>query len=268
MKLLTINTHSLIEKNYKDKLEIFVNVISEIKPDIIAMQEVNQTSDAHILSPRLYQGNFKFEQRVQIKSDNHAANINRLLRECGINYNWIWLGIKRGFEKYDEGVALFSLSPIVNAKVITLSKNDDFFDWHTRKALGIKTADDVWYYSTHFGWWKDDSESFKNQWEAFENGVKSDNNIWLMGDFNTTPDGESYKLVKNSSWYDSYVLADEKDNGVTVSGSIAGWCNNKDDKRIDYIFTNRYNKVKSSKVVFNGINKAVVSDHFGVLVTI
>ena len=49
MKLLTINTHSLIEDNYRKKLDIFVDVIYRIRPDIIAMQEVNQTINAPII---------------------------------------------------------------------------------------------------------------------------------------------------------------------------------------------------------------------------
>ena len=43
IKLLTLNTHSLIENNYKTKLKIFTDAILQEKPDIIALQEVNQT---------------------------------------------------------------------------------------------------------------------------------------------------------------------------------------------------------------------------------
>ena len=50
MKLLTINTHSLIEDDYRKKLDIFVDAIYRIRPDIIAMQEVNQTNNAPIIS--------------------------------------------------------------------------------------------------------------------------------------------------------------------------------------------------------------------------
>ena len=45
MKLLTLNTHSLVEENYSEKLSIFVKAVAEIKPDIIALQEVNQPKD-------------------------------------------------------------------------------------------------------------------------------------------------------------------------------------------------------------------------------
>ncbi len=42
MKLITLNTHSLIEEHYEKKLRAFAEVIRKEKPDILAMQEVNQ----------------------------------------------------------------------------------------------------------------------------------------------------------------------------------------------------------------------------------
>ena len=38
MKILTINTHSLQEENYEQKLQWFIEGILKEKPDIIAMQ--------------------------------------------------------------------------------------------------------------------------------------------------------------------------------------------------------------------------------------
>ena len=45
MKIMTINTHSYIEDDAEKKLDIFIDTIMRIKPDIIAMQEVNQKAD-------------------------------------------------------------------------------------------------------------------------------------------------------------------------------------------------------------------------------
>ena len=36
------------------------------------------------------------------------------------------------------------------------------------------------------------------------------------------------------------------------------------DKRIDYIFINKKVKVLKSSVIFNGKNKPIISDHYGV----
>ena len=46
MKLLTLNTHSLREENQEQKLEWFLEAVMAEKPDIIALQEVNQTVSA------------------------------------------------------------------------------------------------------------------------------------------------------------------------------------------------------------------------------
>ena len=46
MKILTLNTHSLQEENYHQKLAWFVEQILRKRPDLIALQEVNQSISA------------------------------------------------------------------------------------------------------------------------------------------------------------------------------------------------------------------------------
>ena len=46
MKILTLNTHSHLEPDYEKKLSEFVKAVCEIKPDIIALQEVNQSIES------------------------------------------------------------------------------------------------------------------------------------------------------------------------------------------------------------------------------
>ena len=43
MKLMTLNTHSLAEPEYERKLAVFAQVAARNMPDVIALQEVNQT---------------------------------------------------------------------------------------------------------------------------------------------------------------------------------------------------------------------------------
>ena len=45
MKLLTLNTHSLAEPGYVEKTEQFIEMLSKEQPDIVALQEVNQSQD-------------------------------------------------------------------------------------------------------------------------------------------------------------------------------------------------------------------------------
>ena len=46
MKIMTLNTHSLAEPEYESKLAAFAGSLVQIKPDIIALQEVNQSMSA------------------------------------------------------------------------------------------------------------------------------------------------------------------------------------------------------------------------------
>lgn len=45
MKLLTLNTHSLEEPGYVEKTEKFIEMLSKEQPDIVALQEVNQSQN-------------------------------------------------------------------------------------------------------------------------------------------------------------------------------------------------------------------------------
>ena len=91
-----------------------------------------------------------------------------------------------------------------------------------------------------------------------------------MGDFNNNAlvRNEGYDYLINKGLIDTYCIAEEKDSGVTVKGEIAGWEAQGEDKRLDLILSNKEIKVKKSNVIFNEINKQVISDHYGVEVFI
>ena len=96
---------------------------------------------------------------VLLKADNHAAAVARMLKERGVQYHWSWLPAKIGYDRYDEGMAVFSRAPITAAENLLLSKSSDYNYWKTRRVLGI-CAGDVWYYAVHLGWWNDEEEPF------------------------------------------------------------------------------------------------------------
>ena len=87
-----------------------------------------------------------------------------------------------------------------------------------------------------------------------------------MGDFNTNmlKDKEDYENILNQGLLDTYQLAEKKDDGITVGGDIDGWQGQKEKKKLDYIFLTKELKVKESKVIFNGKNYPVISDHYGI----
>ena len=93
MKILTLNTHSLQEENYTQKLDWFVETILKEQPDIIAMQEVNQTADAELMPEAMLAGQYPVPGSVTVRMDNHAANIAYRLRQAGLECYWAWLPI-------------------------------------------------------------------------------------------------------------------------------------------------------------------------------
>ena len=42
----------------------------------------------------------------------------------------------------------------------------------------------------------------------------------------------------------------------------------KNEKRLDYIFCNTQADVRTSNVICNGKNASIVSDHYGVMITV
>lgn len=272
MKLLTLNTHSLVEENYIEKLEHFVWAVSEEQPDVIALQEVNQSCFAAEIPARQLKG-FTFCGNIPVRADNHAYRAVKMLSEKDIDYCWTWLGMKQGYGRYDEGIGLLSKSPILEADVKLISAIDDYNNWKTRKIIGIRTEScpEEWFYSVHLGWWDDSEEPFQPQWKKLVAHVSNKGRVWLMGDFNSPAKvrGEGYDMIRKYGWHDSFVLAENKDAGYTVGGVIDGWRDKLSDAkgmRIDQIWCSEKTEVASSRVIFNGKNRPVVSDHYGVII--
>lgn len=275
MKILTLNTHSLIEKNYEEKLMQFVDMVKIERPGIIGLQEVNQSIDAPIRPSVMLKGYTRCKgYSGVVRMDNHAARVAELLLENGLTYYWTWIPIKLGYGIYDEGIALFSDKPILETRQIPTSRVQDYHNWKTRKILGIKTAHDGenWYYNVHMGWWDDAEEPFRDQWNKVEDALRDlDGNVWIMGDFNSPAQvrNEGYDYVAHYGWKDSYIMAAEKDGGNTVNGVIDGWRDKgitDSGMRIDLIWSKNEVEVKGSRVVFNGKEYPVVSDHYGVII--
>lgn len=269
--MLTLNTHSLIEQNYEEKLVYFVNAIVKYEPDIIALQEVNQTSDESSLSDKFLTGYTQCQSAIPLKKDNHAYRVVKLLLEKNINYYWTWLPIKNGYDKYDEGLAILSKKEILETDTVLVSCINDYNNWKTRKILGIYSGDE-WFYSVHLGWWDDKSDPFSDQWSRLSKHLTGKENVWLMGDFNNCAEirNEGYDLIKNSGWQDTFEIAREKDDGITVGTVIDGWKDKITDTngmRIDFIWTNSENRIERTNVIFNGKNEPVIS-HYGVMITV
>lgn len=261
MKLLTLNCHAWEEENQLEKIGFLAQAIKEKSYDVIALQEVNQSIAEQNIDKNL-------------KQDNFAVVLLHELKKIGVaDYSLVWDFSHFSFEKYEEGLAILTKHPILEEHSFFVSKILDPNRWITRKIVGVKInchGMPISFYSCHTGWWHDEEEPFKQQADSLLEQVSKDGLFFLLGDFNNNAllKGEGYEHLMSHGLYDTYSLANEKDEGITVKGKIAGWSNNKEDLRIDLILTNEPLPVASSKVIFNGINKPVVSDHFGVEVEV
>ena len=251
MKLLTLNCHSWQEENQIDKIKYLAKIIIEKDYDVIALQEVSQSVSAESVDSKL-------------KKDNFALLLQQELDE----YNFYWDFSHIGYDIYEEGLAIFTKHKIINFESFFITKNEDRSYWKTRKIIKMTISyngKDLDFYSCHVGWWNDEEEPFKNQIDNIMKKV-NDTTTFLMGDFNNNAfiKCEGYDYLMEKGLKDLYLLSEEKDSGVTVKGKIAGWDENEEKLRLDLMLSNKDVKVKTAKVVFNGKNKDIISDHYGV----
>ncbi len=262
MKILTLNTHSYQEENQLEKLEYLAKIIKEEGYDVIALQEVNQFNSCDVIDG-------------EIKKSNYLLLLCNKLKEFGLNYNFRWDYHHVGYDIYDEGTGILYKGDALLTEGDFVGNSKDTNFWKTRKftmtslEIGKEVVD---FYSCHLGWWNDPDNPFEKQVDdLLDHMKKRGNKAFLMGDFNNSASikNEGYDYLIKKGLYDTYALAEKKDNGITVSGVIAGWegkCS--DSKRIDFIFTNKIVDIKSSLTIFNGENRDIISDHFGVQITL
>lgn len=279
MKILTINIHSHFNKMTEEQFQMALNHLSDLiirdSLDFIALQECSQTCQENV-AEGTYPGSFCpiKTDTIPIRKDNFALLLAKALEEKGKKYYWSWTGAKIGYDLFDEGLAVFSLHPIVDVEAFYFSKQADYHNWKSRKTIGAciqYEGKKHWFYSVHMGWWKDEEEPFVSQMNLLqEKLMEKEENVFLLGDFNSQADirGEGYDYVKELGWQDTYLLAREKDDGITVPGTIDGWKEIDEGMRIDYIFSKESMEVLSSQVVFNGKEEVVISDHFGVMIQV
>lgn len=271
LRLLTLNTHSLMEADNAFCLRTLAQAIIREKVDVIALQEVNQSANApQAEAKRLAELHFvPCEREKPIREDNFALALSQLLLAQDARFFWTWAYAHQGYRIYEEGVALLSRTPITGMKAATVSTPQGRC---SRKIAAIRTQalhGQSWFYSVHMGWWQDAEDPFAGQWQRLVALAAQDaDSGYLLGDFNSPAHvrGEGYDLVASSGWEDCFIRARKKDAGATVAGQIDGWRQGAvDPMRIDFAFTNHPGTTLSSRVIFGGDFYPVISDHFGVL---
>lgn len=276
MKLITLNSHSLIEEHYEEKFSRFIKGILAERPDLLALQEVNQDmTEAEVPLSELKETGFHPvpSSPVPIRRGNHGLRCAEELARLGFPLHWTWVSAKTGYDRFDEGLALFSPFPIRYPDAFYLTNSQSYQNWRTRKALlaAFETPWGLQYVcNLHMGRWEDEEEPFALQWQRLSSRLASlkEQRIWLMGDFNAPAHrrGQSLDMILEQGWLDTCRLAghpEDDPRDYTVEDGIDGWEDRSlgGGMRIDYIFTNHPVSVSSSRVIFHPERYGTVSDH-------
>ncbi|MEI5993748.1 endonuclease/exonuclease/phosphatase family protein [Candidatus Enterococcus mansonii] len=272
MKVLTLNTHSWLEDHPLDKLKQLAEQIIKEDYAVIALQEVNQRIDS--LPVGAIENFHPTDNQLPIHEDNFAYLLVQYLKEHDCHYHWSWAYNHIGYSIYHEGVALLSKQPIQPEAVVISSKNDPT-DYRTRVLLIGQTKlgeKNITALSCHYSWWTE-TDGFAYEWAQTEKALQNHTRPFLiMGDFNNPASAKQpgYQLVLNSSLklQDSFTSATTRIGEHTVEKAIDGWGDNQEHLRIDYIFASQEFEIKNYQIVFDGKNTPIISDHFGVEVTI
>lgn len=274
MKLLTLNVHAWLEVDQMKKLDQLIDRLVEANYDVIAFQEINQA----ILDPTIQTTSYIEPKsdplKIPVKKSNFANLIVERLRQKGLDYYWTWTASHVGYDIFDEGLAILSKEPL-NASGYLLSNDYEYSDIGRRNALvaDIEIADGLYtVVNVHLSWWETKGELyFQREWDELLKRIPN-NRLIIMGDFNNEAEKPKtgYQYIQETAPFlnDSYNVADRVEGKNTMSGKIDGWANTTDGKRIDYIFVSNDLHIKQHKVVFDGINSPLVSDHFGIEVLI
>ncbi|MBQ8092875.1 MAG: endonuclease/exonuclease/phosphatase family protein [Clostridia bacterium] len=274
LHLLTFNTHSLMNGDDDACLQELADFMIRSSVDVAAFQEVNQYNTAEPVSSQVLDpiGYVSCGCGHPIKDGNYAMCLARILSERGTAYSWTWTYAHIGYGRFDEGMALFSRTPIEEAVSAPVSEQTPDRVLKTpRKVLGIKTgafARSSWFWCFHMGWWSDINDPFTTQWKNAEKIIASHSgSAWLLGDFNSPANrrNEGYDLICQSGFEDCFKRAEQRDDGLTVPGHIDGWRKGTAEAmRLDMIFARQPGRTVSSRKVFDGNNRRIISDHFGV----
>ncbi|MBP6125601.1 MAG: endonuclease/exonuclease/phosphatase family protein [Leptotrichiaceae bacterium] len=257
MKLLTINVHAWIEENQMEKIDILARTIAEKEYDVVAMQEVNQI----MTSPVVYS---------DIREDNYGwVLLQKIAEYTDTVYYYHWSNSHIGYNKYDEGIGILTKHELKNTDDFYCTRSHTVRSISSRKIISAEieyNGYDIEFYSCHMNLPTNKDEDIIGNIQTVLNRNSKDVIKVLMGDFNTDAisSREDYEKIISQGLLDTYKMAEEKDDGITVDKNIHGWENDKGKKRIDYIFINKKVKVLKSSVIFNGKNKPIISDHYGV----
>lgn len=278
MNVLTINVHGWLEEDSYHKIKELAAVIAKKDYEIVGLQEVNQLMTNKEVAHSYFIPSKNEINAIPLKEENYVSVLIRELAALGKKYYWSWSANHIGYDKYDEGLSILSKTK-QETETFTVSETSAYDTISTRNVLKatVEINGEKWtILNGHFSWWKDRDGNlvFKNEWDQMQKYLETQpkERLIFMGDFNNEAgvanQGYDYLFEQTPYLKDSYTVAETRTGNVTTNIGIDGWEGSTTAKRIDLILVSEELEVEASHVIFDGENEALISDHFGVEITI
>ena len=223
---MTYNIHVGVGMDKRLDLQRIADVINKEKPDLVGLQEVD----------RGVQRTQRIDEIVELSKLTHM--------DYAFAFNLAYQGGQ-------YGVAILSRFPI-RATEHRLYKN--LREAERRGFIRAEVKIDgrlVHFATTHLDYQHDDGRLFEGQQMlAFLSDVKGP--LIVVGDFNDTPAGETYRLMR-PQFDDAWLVT--KDEGLSYPAD-------KPTKRIDYIFTRLSDGITAKRA---WVVNTLASDHLPVV---
>lgn len=228
LRVMTYNIHVGIGMDKKLDLRRIADVINKEKPDLVGLQEVDR--------------GVQRTQRI-----DEIVELSKLTRmDYAFAFNLPYQGGQ-------YGVAILSRFPI-RATEHRLYKN--LREAERRGFIRAEVKIDgrvVHFVTTHLDYQHDDGRLFEAQ-QMLEGLSDVKGPLIVVGDFNDTPAGETYKLTR-SLFNDAWAVVRPGDEGFSYPAD-------KPTKRIDYIFTRISDGIKTKRA---WVVNTLASDHVPVV---
>ena len=134
MKLMTLNTHSLVESSYEEKKEKFIETLIAEQPDVVALQEVNQTASAGIIPDVMLAGYKRcMDFGLPVREDNHAKEVVEALREKDVYY-YKRICDEQNFNRWVSDL---------HFKVILYKNDEHIFNWDDVNIMNVYGINEI-----------------------------------------------------------------------------------------------------------------------------
>lgn len=277
--MLTLNCHSLQGFDTQKQIMEIVDQIVREKVTIFALQEANQPQDTPIIAAEILRASNYIEPKEingkKIREGNFAYLLQCALKKVKLEFNWSWCAGHQLLDKYDEGLALFSLGELqdVSADEIVIESKSHFDNIRGHKILSAKlcSCEETLLVTTHLD--GQTTQRFTLEWDSFYSKLKKLGvkclPTYVLANFNVDAEEDrvGYEYMCQEL-QDTYVKAISKGDGMTVRGQLDGWGKKEIARRIDYILTNAKDEISSSRICFDGYESQKISDHAGVIIEV